>query len=304
MCDSHCSFPAGGVPVKDLLRLETLLASVVKTFSGSAVKAEVSTWLTDALISEQATKDTTEINCLFVKCQPVWGFLFPTFAWQKSLAEALYQAAILEGLDDFCDSVKWVPSSLQLKHYVHFHLLFVRWDHAIVLTLALVLVASVLADRVFLVPICIAVFFLWPASSAQMYRVLIMRRDRYKSDTVVPRRFVGQPHRQLFSGSWSWPLKRLGTTLSILYQSLPVIEAPYIQTALVGQTNSNAVIIRAQSILYSRKIFISEKFRQKRPSGSSSGIYFRQKPVVARLLFARSVVALLLIVYLHMHEYF
>ena len=53
-----------------------------------------------------------------------------------------------------------------------------------------------------------------------------------------------------------------------------------------------------------QEIFVSEKFRQKRPSGSSSGTYFRQKPVVARLLFARSVVALLLIVYLHIHEYF
>ena len=50
--------------------------------------------------------------------------------------------------------------------------------------------------------------------------------------------------------------------------------------------------------------FRQRKFRQKRPSGSSSGIYFRQKPVVARFLFARSVVALLLIVYFHIHEYF
>ena len=31
-----------------------------------------------------------------------------------------------------------------------------------------------------------------------------------------------------------------------------------------------------------QEIFVSEKFRQKRPSGSSSGIYFRQTSVVAR----------------------
>ena len=37
-----------------------------------------------------------------------------------------------------------------------------------------------------------------------------------------------------------------------------------------------------------QEIFHSEKFRQKRPSGSSSGIYFRQTSVVARLLFGRS----------------
>ena len=38
-----------------------------------------------------------------------------------------------------------------------------------------------------------------------------------------------------------------------------------------------------------QEMFVSEKFRQKRPSGSSSGIYFRQTSVVARLLFGRSV---------------
>ena len=47
---------------------------------------------------------------------------------------------------------------------------------------------------------------------------------------------------------------------------------------------------------------ILEKIRQKRPSGSSSGIYFRQKSAVARLLFVRSVVALLCIASLHKHE--
>ena len=43
--------------------------------------------------------------------------------------------------------------------------------------------------------------------------------------------------------------------------------------------------------------FRQRKISSKRPSGSSSGIYFRQVPV-----FARSVVALLLIVYLPIHE--
>ena len=52
------------------------------------------------------------------------------------------------------------------------------------------------------------------------------------------------------------------------------------------------------------EIFISENFRQKLPSGSLSGIYIHQTSVVARLLFSRSVVALLLIVYLHIHEHF
>ena len=52
---------------------------------------------------------------------------------------------------------------------------------------------------------------------------------------------------------------------------------------------------------------IAGNFRQrnissKRPSGTSSGIYFRQVPVFTRLLFDRSVVALLLIVYLPIHE--
>ena len=52
------------------------------------------------------------------------------------------------------------------------------------------------------------------------------------------------------------------------------------------------------------QIFISGKFRQKRPSGTWSGICFRQTPGVDRLLFSRPVVALLLIVYFHSHEYF
>ena len=49
--------------------------------------------------------------------------------------------------------------------------------------------------------------------------------------------------------------------------------------------------------------FVSEKFRQKLKSGSSSGIYFRQTPVAARLLFGHAVVALLLIVFRRIHEY-
>ena len=48
--------------------------------------------------------------------------------------------------------------------------------------------------------------------------------------------------------------------------------------------------------------FRQRKISSKRPSGSSSGIYFRQVLVFARLLFDRSVVALLLIVYLPIHE--
>ena len=48
--------------------------------------------------------------------------------------------------------------------------------------------------------------------------------------------------------------------------------------------------------------FRQRKISSKRLSGSSSGIYFRQVPVFARLLFDRSVVALLLIVYLPIHE--
>ena len=42
--------------------------------------------------------------------------------------------------------------------------------------------------------------------------------------------------------------------------------------------------------------FRQRKISSKRPSGSSSGIYFRQVPVFSRLLFDRSVIALLLIV--------
>ena len=48
--------------------------------------------------------------------------------------------------------------------------------------------------------------------------------------------------------------------------------------------------------------FRQRKISSKRPSGSSSGIYFRQVPVFARLLFDFSVVALLLIVYLPTDE--
>ena len=48
--------------------------------------------------------------------------------------------------------------------------------------------------------------------------------------------------------------------------------------------------------------FRQRKISSKRPSGSSSGIYFRQVLVFARLLFVRSVVTLLLIVYLPIHE--
>ena len=55
-----------------------------------------------------------------------------------------------------------------------------------------------------------------------------------------------------------------------------------------------------------QEIFVSEKFRQTRPSGSSSDfylIYNSQTSIVARLLFDRSVIALLLIVYIRIHEY-
>ena len=41
---------------------------------------------------------------------------------------------------------------------------------------------------------------------------------------------------------------------------------------------------------------------QKRLSGSSSGIYFRQTPVGSRLLFSRSIVALLIVVYFSIHD--
>ena len=45
-----------------------------------------------------------------------------------------------------------------------------------------------------------------------------------------------------------------------------------------------------------QEIFVSEKFRQERPSGSSSGMYFRQTSVVAHLLAGCSLVTLLLTV--------
>ena len=52
-----------------------------------------------------------------------------------------------------------------------------------------------------------------------------------------------------------------------------------------------------------QEIFVSKKIRQKRPSGSSSGVYFRQTSVVARLFFRRSVAALLHFGYLPIPEY-
>ena len=88
---------------------------------------------------------------------------------------------------------------------------------------------------------------------------------------------------------------------------------PFIYNAVKLSWHVHSVITFSPSIkdIANRKtctvqqeIFVSEKFRQKRPSGSSSGIYFRQMSVVAHLLFGRSVVALLLIVYLHIHEPF
>ena len=59
----------------------------------------------------------------------------------------------------------------------------------------------------------------------------------------------------------------------------------------------NAVLLYCRAGNYRQR-----KISPKRPSGSSSGIYFRQVPVFARLLFDRSVVALLLIIYLSIHE--
>ena len=50
--------------------------------------------------------------------------------------------------------------------------------------------------------------------------------------------------------------------------------------------------------------FRLRKIRQKRPSGSLSGIYFRQMSVVACLLAGCSAVAFLLTVYFHIHECF
>ena len=57
-------------------------------------------------------------------------------------------------------------------------------------------------------------------------------------------------------------------------------------------------------ILYSRKFSSAKNFVKSDRQAVRHEFYFRQKPVVAHLLFARSVVALLLIVYLHIHEYF
>ena len=54
-----------------------------------------------------------------------------------------------------------------------------------------------------------------------------------------------------------------------------------------GRSQISKTIKNARTYTVLQEIFVSEKFRQKRPSGSSSGLYFRQKPVVARLLFAR-----------------
>ena len=53
-----------------------------------------------------------------------------------------------------------------------------------------------------------------------------------------------------------------------------------------------------------QEIFFSEKFHHKRQSGSLSGIYLRQTPVITLLLFGRLVVSLLLFVCLHIHGYF
>ena len=62
-------------------------------------------------------------------------------------------------------------------------------------------------------------------------------------------------------------------------------------------------------ILYSRTFSSAKNFVksdgqavQKRPSGCSSGIYFRQTPVGSRLLFSRSIVALLIVIYFYIHD--
>ena len=55
--------------------------------------------------------------------------------------------------------------------------------------------------------------------------------------------------------------------------------------------------------LYSRKFSSAKNFVKSDPD-SSSGIYFYQTSVVARLFFGRSVVALLLIIHFHIHKYF
>ena len=61
--------------------------------------------------------------------------------------------------------------------------------------------------------------------------------------------------------------------------------------------------MRAHTCNYiQQELFVSEKFRQKRPSGCSSGIYFRQTLVGSRLLFSRSIVALLIVVHFYIHD--
>ena len=55
----------------------------------------------------------------------------------------------------------------------------------------------------------------------------------------------------------------------------------------------------------SRKYSSAKNFvKSDRQAVRQELIYFRQMPVVAHLLFDRSIVALLLIVYLHIDEYF
>ena len=57
---------------------------------------------------------------------------------------------------------------------------------------------------------------------------------------------------------------------------------------LLGYCSRQQISVKNEGVLYRRKFSSAKKIRQKRSSGSSSGIYFRQTSVVARLLAGRS----------------
>ena len=184
MCDSHCSFPAGSVPVKDLLRIETLLASVVKTFSGSAVKAEVSTWWIDALTFRTGCKGHKRNQLSVCQMPTSFGLSLSYFCLAEILGRGSLSGGHLGRFGRFLRQCEVGSQLIAAQTLCTLPSSFCEVRSCECSDLGSCSCGVYSCWSCFLVPICIAVF-LRTASSAQMYRVWSWE----ETDTKVTRLF-------------------------------------------------------------------------------------------------------------------
>ena len=138
----------------------------------------------------------------------------------------------------------------------------------------------------------IVFFFFFPIVLVNMNKLLPWTKKKEPSSRFAARRTLFQVWYHARSGAISAGQK----SLTVADRVCPALIAPdqawyhTWNSVLLAANLDDGSLFSSRVVLYRRKFSSAKNFRQKRPSGSSSGIYFRQKPVVARLLFARLLV--------------